>query len=544
MKNFFTKLKWVLISAACVCFAVTGYLKTFRPSAESAAEPGDNVAIPVDMYLIAGQSNAAGYSPVYDNETETFENVWYAGMTEKTLRSDRESYSSNSMASFASFKRSVKAGLGNNGSRIGPEYGMASVLNEMYADENRKAMIFKTAAGGTSLLDTTLELSDLYGNWYPRSLWAEGYTPNIETCSAGNDATGLLYRLFIENFRHVYGELIENGYAPVVKGMAWMQGCTDLYGSLDDYAFTLKTFICDLRNDLAEITGDQSLKNMPFVIGEIATTFNGNPNKYAVKMDECQRKVAEELGEGVSTVLTSDLIIVDKNDKPATGCPDRFHFCFNDAVTLGKRFGEKIVELSGERLVTVSAEQGTVKTLKQADNVIFTLIPDKHYKLKKFTVCGTDVTDKVKNNIYTLANAPLRVYVEAVFDEAERLKLEFADLGNAAGFVNTTKYGYEGDLLSVKIYVNEGYTLEKVMFNGEQMRYNAETKEYEILLTCSGKIEAVITKNGDNASDGNGDSEEKKGCGGMIRIGTTVGIAVCAAVACMPVLIKKKHRRT
>lgn len=59
---------------------------------------------------------------------------------------------------------------------------------------------------------------------------------------------------------------------------------------------------------------------MPFVIGEIATTFNGNPNKYAVKMDECQRKVAEELGEGVSTVPTSDLIIVDKNDKPATGC--------------------------------------------------------------------------------------------------------------------------------------------------------------------------------------------------------------------------------
>lgn len=100
MKKFFTKLKWVLIGAACVCFAVTGYLKTFRPSAESAAETGDDVAIPLDMYLIAGQSNAAGYSPVYDNETETFENVWYAGMTEKTLRSDRESYSSNSMTSF------------------------------------------------------------------------------------------------------------------------------------------------------------------------------------------------------------------------------------------------------------------------------------------------------------------------------------------------------------------------------------------------------------------------------------------------------------
>ena len=144
MKKFFTKLKWVLISAACACFAVTGYLKTFRPSAESAAEAGDNVAIPVDMYLIAGQSNAAGYSPVYANETETFENVWYAGMTEKALRSDRESYSSNSMTSFASFKRSVKAGLGNNGSRIGPEYGMASVLNEMYADANRKAMILNT----------------------------------------------------------------------------------------------------------------------------------------------------------------------------------------------------------------------------------------------------------------------------------------------------------------------------------------------------------------------------------------------------------------
>jgi hypothetical protein len=39
----------------------------------------------LDMYLIAGQSNASGYSRAGSTLDETFENVWYAGQTEKVL---------------------------------------------------------------------------------------------------------------------------------------------------------------------------------------------------------------------------------------------------------------------------------------------------------------------------------------------------------------------------------------------------------------------------------------------------------------------------
>ncbi|MDD6994968.1 MAG: hypothetical protein SPH68_01145 [Candidatus Borkfalkiaceae bacterium] len=86
--------------------------------------------------------------------------------------------SSDYTQTFASVKKSVTGGLGHISDRIGFEYGIAQELNNHYSAES-PVMIFKTASGGTSLLDTTLELSDKFGNWYPRSLWEEGYEPNI-----------------------------------------------------------------------------------------------------------------------------------------------------------------------------------------------------------------------------------------------------------------------------------------------------------------------------------------------------------------------------
>lgn len=499
----------------------------------------------IEMYLIGGQSNAAGYSPIYENQTETFENVWYAGQTQKTLRGAGNSDGVNSdyTQTFASIKKSVTGGLGNLTDRIGPEYGMAKEFNGRYSEE-APVVIFKTAAGGTSLLDTTLELSDRYGNWYPRSLWEDGYEPDISGYSENNDATGLLYKLFVENFKRVYNTLKEKGYQPVVKGMAWMQGETDLNQSKTAYAETLKAFITDIRADLKKITGDNTLSAMPFVIGEIATSFASYDNSSVPGMIQAQRSVAEEMGDSVATVKTNDLIIVGQDGNPSSGCPDKFHFSFQDAVTLGSRFGQKLLELNNKTLVSTSAQGGNIKYALNANNsVSFTLIPNEHFKLQSLTVAGQDVTNEVVDGKYTLANAQGSVGAEAVFVEKDKYSITYADLGNGAGYWRKAKYWYEGEVLSVKIFVNDGYTLSNVTFNGEEMSYNEQTGEYEIVITAQGEISATVTKNKANdGSQGNSQGEPSTSGSGCNSVIAASGGATTLILGAAMLLNKKRKK--
>lgn len=521
-----------LTAAVAVMLALTLFAGMRLGFTEAKAEE----AKVIDMYLIAGQSNAAGYSPVYDSDKdkiEKFQNVWYAGMTDNRLCGSSGSgyVGSDSTQSFNDFKKSVTTGLGRNGTTIGPEYGIAKTINEMYADSDKQAMIFKTAAGGTSLLDDTRESSRDFGNWYPRSLWKDGYDPDISAYSPTNAATGILYKLFVENFGRVYNELVDNGYKPVVKGMAWMQGETNLNGNFALYGTTLQAFITDIRNDLMEITGDDTLTAMPFVIGKIAPTFAYYNNPNVPKMHEQQEAVANAMGSSVITVSTDDLIIVGPDGR-MPGCPDNYHFCFNDALTLGQRFGEKILELNGKTLVTVNARGGGKigYTFTGDNEVSFTLTPDKHCHLQSLTLGGQDVTDRVTDGNFVLTGAPSRVYADAVFAQNEKLALTYANPGNGAEYLRTDPYGYKGETLSVKVYVSDGYTLEKVTFNGENMTYNEATDRYEITLTESGEVAAVVTQDVKSA-----EPEKKGGCG------SEVTSSLMAAFATLSVMLIVKR---
>ncbi len=301
-----------------------------------------DTATPMDMYLIAGQSNAAGYS-IATSGGKTFDNVWYAGQTDRrSVNVENVSCSSDTTQSFADFKRNVTVGLGVSEGYIGPEYGMASVLAKK-STADHPSFIFKTAAGNTGLLD---EYGEVFGNWYPRSLWEEGYEPVIDSISTDETGTGVMYKLFLDNFERVYNELIANGYAPKVKGMAWMQGERDSTNRMiGSYVKALKVFIADIRADLAKITGDETLSNMPFVIGEVACTFGYYDNPAATSMSLCQRTVAEEMkSTRVASFSTDDLIIVSENGTVLG--TDTYHYSFADATTLGERFANKLLELN------------------------------------------------------------------------------------------------------------------------------------------------------------------------------------------------------
>ena len=301
---------------------------------------------PIDIVLIAGQSNAAGYSPIQSNQTETFENVIYAGETDHTLIGKDETIGSDFLSSKDKYVNGVRGGLGHSPNHIGPEYGIAQYFNDQY-DESYPLMIFKTAAGGTTLADVSSNLSGVYGNWISKSKWPSGYEPNIEQASPNNKATGLLYKLFLENFRSVYQNLIDNDYDPNILGMVWMQGESDadLGGSyIANYGATLRTFITDIREDLSDIT-NIDLSDMPFVIGKIATSYVSYNREQNIQLIAQQTNIANYMGETVDVVETSDLIIKKPDGSRNEGVEDDWHFNFKDMTTLGNRFAKKLEEL-------------------------------------------------------------------------------------------------------------------------------------------------------------------------------------------------------
>lgn len=280
-----------------------------------------------DIYIIAGQSNAAGYSSKGGSLGGVFENISYAG----EINAPRNGGTPAQECLTYPFVEEVTEGLGRASGYIGPEYGMAKVLNEHYS-ASRRAMIVKTAAGGTSLNNYSSGENNEWGNWYPRSKWGD------KTVDAENSPMGVLYQSLVDNVAAVCEQLEEHGYTPRIQGMAWMQGEADLANPAG-YKRLIKAFIEDIRSDLKEITGDESLETMPFVIGEIATSFAQANHPQVPSFVTMQREVAAEM-ENVFTVKTDDLIIV--NPDGTINGTDQYHFNKNDCCTLGNRFGETL----------------------------------------------------------------------------------------------------------------------------------------------------------------------------------------------------------
>ena len=300
----------------------------------------------IDMVILAGQSNAAGYSAILENKTETFQNTVYAGETDRVLIGNEFKKGTDFLSSSDKYVQGIRGGLGYTSSHIGPEYGIAKKLSSNY-NENKKLMVLKTAAGGTTLADVSSNLSGVYGNWYPRSLWEDGYTPNIEASSPKNDATGLLYHLLVENFRLVYEDLIDDGYKVNILGVCWSQGESDadLGGeAVYNYPRLLETFITDLRFDIADITGESLYEDeLPFVIGKIAPTYYGYNRSINFQMATKQDEVASSM-DYVYAFSTDDLIVIQQNGKRNEGCLDDWHFNFADMTTFGERFAQALIE--------------------------------------------------------------------------------------------------------------------------------------------------------------------------------------------------------
>ena len=290
----------------------------------------------MDLFLIGGQSNAVGYSPVSGDKTiETnriFEGFWYAGEGDVFLNGEAAE-KENTNGSLKEFVKGVGTGLGRNPLCIGPEYGFAEALSRRYGAEN-PAFLFKTAAGGVSIFDTDEGYSGVYGNWCPPS-----ERPPLEARTA---ACGAVYDRFMGNFESVYRRLTEQNLSPRVRAVLWLQGETDR-SKPEEYKKYLKALIGDMRKDLGEITGSNT-SHLAFIINGISPTVFSFDTKYKNdKFNEMLKGVAakEKNVYFVDNAADEFMWVNDCNNK-AIGA-DRCHFNAVQMRELGKRFADVVI---------------------------------------------------------------------------------------------------------------------------------------------------------------------------------------------------------
>ena len=304
----------------------------------------------IDIYLLAGQSNAAGWSAISNAEEgkrdeNTYENVRYYSVD--TLTDGTEPYSTRAYGP-------VHEGLGYDAEHLGPELGMARALNDRYATNERKAIIVKVANSGTTLLaneadgqrnysNATWERFLTYGSWYPQALQTDGNTDPSRP-------TGYLTRLLCATMKEVFDDLVSRGFAPEnihFKALCWMQGETD-HSSGRKYAEVFPLFAEEVRASLSETTG-VDYTALPIVLGEISETFASASPDYVQtnkKFIESQHKLAEN--DATITVIPTgqfqiNAIIDGVNTALGT---DNAHWSYADILSVGEMFGNTAYDVS------------------------------------------------------------------------------------------------------------------------------------------------------------------------------------------------------
>ena len=304
----------------------------------------------IDIYLIAGQSNASG-STAIDNAKEgerdnnTYENVRYYFVSQWTDGTNHFTHRTY---------EAVHEGLGFDSDHVGPELGMARVLNDRYATNERKALIVKVASGGTMMLaneadgqgsitKNAWERFLLRGSWYPQAMQKDGNTDP-------NRPTGFLTRQLCATAKEVFDDLISKGFSAEnihFKALCWMQGESDRTAGRKYYNAFIP-FAEEVRTSISETTG-ADYSELPIVMGEISETFKDATSgtvKYNQQFIQIQHKLAEDV-PAVTVIPTGSFKINDMiNGESVPVGTDESHWSYHDMMIIGEMFGNTAYEVS------------------------------------------------------------------------------------------------------------------------------------------------------------------------------------------------------
>lgn len=275
----------------------------------------------IDLYLIAGQSNAAGSS--YFGEdfrasnpdfTNGYPNVYYTGTATAGQNWANKNFVEGEL---------VKIGYGGESSKIGAELGMAMALSKYYNTESgRTAAIVKYGASGTSLMDSVSGYNGPEGNWTSPS-WLDAHGKVNEQKSGG------LYRAFILQIESAVADYRAMGYDVNIVAAYWMQGESDVNNPAL-YAEMFTAWVEDLRADVADITGDEADAQLPVLVGEISRSFD--PSNVAVSKNDAFIAMQNALAGGIN-----DMYVIPQSKLASSNTrSDGAHWSCDDMLLIGQ----------------------------------------------------------------------------------------------------------------------------------------------------------------------------------------------------------------
>lgn len=500
----------------------------------------------VDVWIVAGQSNAAGYSQlnqtVYNGSgtyrqyltgedsrnSQGYDNVYYYGATEVGATANMPTIN----------LQSVKMGQGAWSDRIGPELGMANVLSERYTSESPAAII-KFAVGGTYL-------GDFRGDGQQSKDFGTWASPSMTARYSGTPCTynGLLYTRLLSVVQSGFAALKAQGLTPSVKGYIWMQGEADAATSAlaSSYAENLELFIGDLRNDVAERTQDEDAKSRPFVIGKINSTgWFGSADTIAAV-----RSAEDAVAKKVSGVYTFDTDKYMIRDNGVTVGSDDWHFNAKDMYDLGKSFANTALDNLAKYTYNVKAGTGGTAArsvyLSNGDSVTIEYAANRGKLLDKVEINEVDVTESVLNGgVITITPQEGDAAVNEVvltFKSAPSYRLSVTVTGGGRVVSRTPSSNtiYAGDELTLVLSANDGYEVDTVKLNGvaltprEDGKYVAtlEGKDYTVEVSfkqVAGANEEPA-KDNDDGGCASSISTPIAVAGGMLALGAAAGIVL------------------
>ena len=349
--NTTTKILVVLLALGILLGVFASCGETAAPDVDTTESTVDNTVEEepkevksIDIYFIAGQSNASGETKVKDKDAayefapeleHGFDHVLFSGKVD--------------LISYTWRKTTLGLGYKSDKTFMGPEAGLAKALSVYYNEETGKtAAIIKIAFGGTNLLDDTTGNNQKFGgNWVsPSYAEAKGLTYS--------GITGGLYRRFMDTAKKQLSKL-PNGFNSFnIKGLYWMQGESDREDP-EGYKEAFPYFINDLRSDLSdivkEITGngdDRGASNMPIFVGTISKTFNdATESAVNVKFINMQ-KTLPDVVENVHIVDNSnyDINVLKDGGSVVVGS-NKYHWNQHDILEIGKNVGDAMLDYYG-----------------------------------------------------------------------------------------------------------------------------------------------------------------------------------------------------
>lgn len=279
-------------------------------SAGTAGAANDPQAI--DVFLIAGQSNATGQGYVRNLPSgfriDARVRLYHSGTPHLNSGSTPNRWIPLRQAS-------------ESPDRFGPELGFGNRIQAFYP--TRKVAIIKHAHSGTNL----------FSQWAPgpsktsRSGWGEQFIALVDTVTPALAA------------------LKNEGLRPIVRGMLWQQGEADADvggAAADNYGKNLVAFIGRVREQF-------DAPGMLFVYGYVYPPPNQGANIQLVRRRQSEVDAASGstlATVGAFVVVTDDL--QQRADDPGSAYPnDRLHFGSAGTLELGDRMAEKTYEKLG-----------------------------------------------------------------------------------------------------------------------------------------------------------------------------------------------------